>query len=99
MSNHSKKLGRVVSIDEAKIHDHVGEFVRGTMEETLNAMLDAEADALCGVQRYERSPDRVDTRAGSYQRQFHTKADESHPQDAQATQADLRDGDHRTLSA
>jgi len=76
MSNHSKKLGRVVRIDEAKIHDHVGELVRGTVEETLNAMLDAEADVLCGAQRYERSPDRVDTRAGSYERQFHTKAGE-----------------------
>ena len=30
--------------------------------ETLNAMLDAEADELCGAQRYERSPDRVDER-------------------------------------
>ena len=76
MSNHSKKLGKVVSIDDAKIHDHLGELVRGTVEETLNAMLDAEADVLCGAQRYERSPDRVDTRAGSYERQFHTKAGE-----------------------
>jgi len=76
MSNNSKKLGRVVSIDEAKIENHLGEMVRGTVEQTLNAMLDAEADALCGAQRYERSPDRVDTRAGSYERQFHTKAGE-----------------------
>jgi transposase-like protein len=44
------------------------------VEEILNSMLDAEADALCGAQRYERSPDRVDTRAGSYEHQFHTKA-------------------------
>ncbi|MEJ2396491.1 MAG: transposase [Candidatus Thiodiazotropha sp.] len=76
MSNHSKKLGKVVSIDDAKIHVHLGELVRGTVEKTLNAMLDAEADFLCGAQRYERSPDRVDTRAGSYERQFHTKAGE-----------------------
>lgn len=76
MSNDSKKLGRVVSIDEAKIENHLGEIVRGTVEQTLNAMLDAEADALCGAQRYERSPERVDTRAGSYERQFHTKAGE-----------------------
>ena len=76
MTNNSKKLGRVVSIDEAKIENHLGEMVRGTVEQTLNAMLDAEADALCGAQRYERSPDRVDTRAGSYERQFHTKAGE-----------------------
>lgn len=78
MSNDSEKksLGKVVHIDEGRIHDHLGELVRGTVEETLNAMLDAEADALCGAQRYERSPDRIDTRAGSYQRQFHTKAGE-----------------------
>src|SRR5205814_6812848 len=34
------------------------------------------ADALCGARRYERSPDRTDYRAGSYSRQFHTKAGE-----------------------
>jgi len=49
---------------EARIRDHLGEMVRGTVEETLNAMLDAEADQLwCG--RYERSQARKDTRAGS----------------------------------
>jgi transposase-like protein len=76
MSNHSKKLGKVVSIDYAKINAHLGELVRCTVEETLNAMLEAEADVLCGAQRYERNPDRVDTRAGGYERQFHTKAGE-----------------------
>jgi hypothetical protein len=51
-------------------------MVRGTVEETLNAMLDAEADQLCGAGRYERSQARQDTRAGSndsgltIQRQF-----------------------------
>jgi len=64
------------TIDEARIRDHLGELVRGTVEETLNSLLDAEADALCGAQRYERSPDRVDTRAGSYDRKLHTKAGE-----------------------
>lgn len=72
----AKTLGKVVQIDEARIQDHLGELVRGTVEETLNAMLDAEADALCGAQRYERSPDRIDTRAGHYNRKFHTKAGE-----------------------
>lgn len=76
MNNDSKKLGQVVSIDEAKIENHLGELVRGTVEQTLNAMLEAEADALCGAQRYARSPDRVDTRAGSYERKLHTKAGE-----------------------
>ena len=44
-----KPMGQVIQIDEARIRDHLGELVRGTVEETLNAMLDAEADQLCGV--------------------------------------------------
>ena len=59
-------MGQVIKIDEARIRDHLGEMVRGKVEDTLNAMLDAEADELCGTGRYERSADRVDTRAGSY---------------------------------
>ena len=76
MSKDTKTLNKVVQIDEARIQDHLGELVRGTVEETLNGMLEAEDDVLCGVQRYERSPDRVDTRAGSYERKLHTKAGE-----------------------
>ncbi|MHC2367691.1 transposase-like protein [Bradyrhizobium diazoefficiens] len=46
----------------------------GTVEETVNAMLEAEAGQLCGAGRYERSPARQDTRAGSYERTLQTKA-------------------------
>ena len=38
-----KPMGQVIQIDEARIRDHLGAMVRGTVEETLNAMLDAEA--------------------------------------------------------
>ena len=69
-----KTMSQVIQIDEARIRDHLGEMVRGTVEETLNAMLDAEADRLCGAGRYERSEARQDTRAGSYERTLHTKA-------------------------
>jgi hypothetical protein len=41
-----KLMGQVIQIDEARIRDHLGEMVRGTVEETLNAMLDAEAAGL-----------------------------------------------------
>ena len=34
-------MGQVIQIDEARIRDHLGEMVRGTVEETLNALLDA----------------------------------------------------------
>jgi transposase-like protein len=64
----------LVQVDEARIHEHLDGVVRRTVEETLNALLDAEADELCGAKRYQRSPDRVDTRAGHYARKLHTKA-------------------------
>src|ERR1017187_5906183 len=72
----SKALGDVIAINEGLIKDHLNKIVVTTVEETLNALLDAEADQLCGAKRYEHSPDRVDTRAGHYERQLHTKAGE-----------------------
>lgn len=67
-------MGNVVQIDEAKIQDHLGKVVRGTVEETLNGLLDAEADRVAGAGRYERSEGRRDTRAGHYERDLHTRA-------------------------
>jgi transposase-like protein len=69
-------LGPVVQIDEGRIQAHLDEVVRSTVEETLNALLDAEADRLCGAQKYERTEGRKDTRAGSYDRKLQTKAGE-----------------------
>lgn len=74
--DYTSKLGKVIDIDEAKIRDHLGEVVRGTVEETLNGLLDAEADRLCNAARYERNEERRDTRAGHYERGLHTKAGE-----------------------
>ena len=76
MEDTTKSMSKVIRIDESEIRSHLDEVVRGTVEETLNAMLDAEADEMCHAQRYEHSPDRVDTRAGSYKRKLHTKAGE-----------------------
>ena len=89
-----KTMGQVIQIDEARIRDHLGEMVRGTVEETLNAMLDAEADRLCGAARYERSEARQDTRAGSYERTLQHKGGRRQPQHTEVTATDLRDGDH-----
>ena len=58
----------VIRIEEDKIRLQVDEVVRETVEETLNGLLEAEADELCGAKRYARSPDRLETRAGHYQR-------------------------------
>ena len=65
-----------MQIDEGRIQAHLDEVVRSTVEETLNALLDAEADRLCGARKYERSEGRKDTRAGSYDRHLQTKAGE-----------------------
>src|ERR687894_161483 len=70
----TKSMGQVIQIDEARIRDHLGEMVRGTVEEALNAMLEAEADRLCGAGRYERTQARTDTRAGHYERSLETRA-------------------------
>ena len=72
-----EKLSQVIQIDEGKIQTHLGEVVRSTVEETLSAMLDAEADRPpCRAERYEPTDTRQNTRAGTYQRQLHTKVGE-----------------------
>ena len=72
----TKALSNVIQIDDERIQDHLGKIVRGSVEETLNALLDAEADRLCNAGRYERSEARQDTRAGSYERKLQTRAGE-----------------------
>jgi len=69
-------LNNVIRIDDERIKGHLDRIVRGTVEETLNSLLDAEADRLCNAQRYERSEARRDTRAGHYERNLETKAGE-----------------------
>jgi transposase-like protein len=70
-------LSNVVRIGDARIEDYLGKIVRGAMEETLNALLDAEAGRLCHAARCERSEARRDARASSYQRKLHTLAGEA----------------------
>lgn len=70
------ELKKVIQIDEGRIQAHLDEKVRQSVEETLNALLDAEADELCQARRYERTAARRSTRAGHYTRALHTKAGE-----------------------
>jgi transposase-like protein len=74
--NDGGKFSEVIKIDEGKVRQHVDEVVRTSVEETLNGLLEAEAGELCGATRYQRSPERLDTRAGHYERSFQTKAGE-----------------------
>ncbi len=82
MTDHSKNMdseksvSNVVKIDEERIKGHLDRIVRGTVEETLNSLLDAEADRLVGAERYARTDERRDYRSGHYERKLHTKAGE-----------------------
>ena len=89
-------LGNVIRIDDERVREHLGHIVRGTVEETLNAMLEAEADRLCNAGRYERTAARRDHRL-RWQ-----AADQGRRGDAEGSEAapaDVRDSDHRALSA
>jgi putative transposase len=70
------KKGRIIKIDEEQVRSHVGEVVRSAVEETLNTLLREEADRLCNAKRYERTPQRRDTRAGHYTRGLQTSSGE-----------------------
>jgi transposase-like protein len=63
---------KIIQIDEHLVQSQLTEIVKGTVEETLNGMLDAEADRLCNADRYERTEARKDTRAGYYERYLDT---------------------------
>ncbi len=76
MSEDITKKNAVVQINETELKDHLGQVVLTTVEDTLNAMLDAEADELVGADKYERNAERQDYRSGHYKRKLHTKAGE-----------------------
>jgi hypothetical protein len=92
------KQSQVLQIDEGKIQARLGEVVRSTTEETLNAMLDTEADHLCRAERYERTEARRDTRqvptSGTCRRNGR-----GHAEGADATHLAVRDHHHRAIPA
>lgn len=71
-----RSMNQAFKIDGEKVESHLRGLVRESVEQTLNSLLDAEADELCNARRYERNADRVDTRAGSYKRKLQTQAGE-----------------------
>ena len=91
-----KPMGQVIQFDEARIRDHLGEMVRGTVEETLNAMLDARQTSFV-------APDVTNaTKLGRILglAAMIDAADQrrrSQSEDSETAAPDLRDCDHRTL--
>ena len=58
----------IVTLNEGSLRSDLRELVRKTVEDTLNGLLEAEADELVGAERYERTAEREAYRAGHYDR-------------------------------
>ena len=69
-------MADIIQLNQAEIKSQLGDLVRQSVEDTLNAMLDAEADQITQALKYERTEKRLDTRAGHYNRKLATKAGE-----------------------
>lgn len=66
----------IIQLNQDLIHTELKDLVKNSVEETLNAMLDAEADKLVQAERYARDEQRQEYRAGHYDRSFVTTAGE-----------------------
>ena len=62
----------IIQLNEAAIKGELKELVKNSVEETLNALLDHEADELVKADRYERTGNRQGYRSGHYDRNFTT---------------------------
>ena len=63
---------KIVQLNEEVIKGQIKELVRGSVEETLNELLEAEAEKLTQAARYERSDERQGYRSGHYSRNLTT---------------------------
>lgn len=64
----------IIQLNEQLIKTELKDLVRSSVEETLNALLDKEADELVNAEKYERSAERQGYRSGHYTRKLTTTA-------------------------
>ena len=62
----------IIQLNQELIHNELKDLVRNSVEETLNALLDHEAEQLVNAEKYERSGERKGYRSGHYSRNFQT---------------------------
>ena len=77
---------KIVQLNEAEIKNELKELVRGSVEETLNELLETEAQKLTQAARYERNEQRQGYRSGHFRGCY--------PQGTQAQRDLLRDRHH-----
>ena len=63
---------KIVQLNEEIIKGQIKKLVRGSVEETLNELLEKEAESLTQAARYERSEARQGYRSGHYDRSLTT---------------------------
>ena len=63
---------KILQLNEEVIKGELKELVRGSVEETLNELLESEAEKLTQAARYERNETRKGYRSGHYDRNLTT---------------------------
>lgn len=66
----------IVTFNEESLKSDPSELVGRTVEDTLNGLLEAEADELVGAERHGRTAEREAYRAGRYDRGLTTSSGE-----------------------
>ena len=64
----------IITLNQELIHTELKELVKNSVEETLNALLDAEAERLVNAERYARYEEHQGYRAVHYDHTFSTTA-------------------------
>ena len=67
---------KIVQLNEGAIKEELRDLVRNSVEETLNGLLDQEAEQLTGAAKYERTTSRQGYRSGKYTRKLGTTSGE-----------------------
>ena len=89
---------KIVQLNEELIKGQIKELVRSSAEETLNELLEKEAESLTQAARCERSEARQGYRSGHYGPEPHHDLRRRHAPYAAAQGRVLRDGHHRAVS-
>ena len=67
---------KIIHLNEGAIKSELKELVRSSVEETLDELLEQEAQALTNAGRYERTENRQGYRSGHYERELLTSSGE-----------------------
>jgi hypothetical protein len=67
---------KMIHLNEGAIKSELKDLVRSSVEETLNGLLEQEAQFLINAAKYERSKDRQGYRSGHYERNLLTSSGE-----------------------